>query len=287
LTYLVQNWTIMETCIGAIARLREFLQATESEMKTEETIEPSSDWPQTGGVEINNFTASYSESSELVLKQINLKIRPGEKFGICGRSGSGKSSLLASLLHLLEYRDGSITVDGQNLGFLPRDLVRQRINVIPQEPYWIATESVRFNMDPWTDRSGVLDDGGFIEALSKCQIWHIVHAKGGLDATMDAEFLSHGQRQLFCLARAILRKSKLVVLDEVSSNVDVHTDALMQSIIRAEFADCTIISVAHRLNTIVDFDRIAVLSSGQIVECDAPQTLLGREGSKFRELYDL
>jgi ATP-binding cassette, subfamily C (CFTR/MRP), member 1 len=217
LTNLVRSWTTMETSIGAIARLRDFLRTTENEMKPEETIEPSSEWPHRGELEISNFAASYSESSELVLKQINLQIRPGEKVGICGRSGSGKSSLLASLFHLLEYRDGAISVDGQNLAFLPRDLVRQRLNVIPQEPYWIATESVRFNMDPWTDGSGVQDDGQFIDALTKCQIWHIINAKGGLNAKMDAEFLSHGQRQLFCLARAILRKSKVVVLDEVSA----------------------------------------------------------------------
>lgn len=106
---------------------------------------------------------------------------------------------------------------GHNLAFIPRDILRQRLNVIPQDPYWISTKSVRFNMDPWSDLTSLHDDTRFIEALMKCQVWHIIEVKGGLDATMDQEFLSHGQRQLFYLARAILRKSKVVVPEEVSA----------------------------------------------------------------------
>ena len=220
LTQLVQMWTQMETSIGAIARLRDFVKTTDNERQKEESLEPEEEWPHEGALEISHFAASYSTlpTSNTVLNDINLNIRPGEKFGICGRSGSGKSSLLASLFHLLEYRDGAINIDGHNLAFIPRDILRQRLNVIPQDPYWISTKSVRFNMDPWCDlTSSLQEDARFIEALIKCQVWHIIEAKGGLDATMDQEFLSHGQRQLFCLARAILRKSKVVVLDEVSA----------------------------------------------------------------------
>ena len=289
LTNLVKNYTMMETSIGAIARLRDFSRNTENENKAQETTAPETAWPKAGAVDIRNFAASYSESSPLVLEDINLSIRPGEKLGICGRSGSGKSSLLASLFHLLEFRDGNITIDGQDIAFVPRDRLRQSLNVIPQEPYWITTKSVRFNLDPWhahASESSIVHEARYVETLTKCQLWPVVQAKGGLDATMDAEFLSHGQRQLFCLARAILRRSKVVVLDEVSASVDVYTDALMQKIIREEMRDYTIIAVAHRLDTIVDFDRVVVLARGRIVEIGEPGELLRRVGGRFRELYE-
>lgn len=283
---MVKTWTMLETSIGAIARLRDFNQKTTTEHKITECEAVHPAWPTVGALSITDFAASYSELSDLVLEEIELKIQPGEKIGVCGRSGSGKTSLLASLFHLLEYREGRLEIDGVNIANIPREVLRARINVIPQEPWWITTESVRFNMDPWSNSA---DDTKFISALKQCQIWPAIQAKGGLDVIMKADFLSQGQRQLFCLARAIVKRSKVVVLDEVSANVDVKTDALMQEIIRKEFADCTIISVAHRLSTIADFDRIVVLRSGNIVEMGSPGALLsGREGhGAFKELYEL
>jgi ATP-binding cassette, subfamily C (CFTR/MRP), member 1 len=286
---LIKNWTQLEISLGAIARTRDFVNDTECEIKDHEDVEPPVDWPDRGALQIKDFSASYAETSVPVLHGINLRIRPGEKLGICGRSGSGKSSLLASLLHLLEYRDGSMAIDSQDIAFIPRDSLRERLNVIPQEPYWITSESVRFNMAPWL-RHDTDDqpntDAELISALTKCQIWPLISAKGGLDARMDGGFLSHGERQLFCLARAILRKSRVVVLDEVSASVDVHTDVVMQRVIREEFKECTIISVAHRLDTIVDFDRVAVLREGRVVELGVPGELLKVEGGMFRELYE-
>ena len=301
---LIQMWTLTETSIGAIARVRDFVTNTENEVKSMESVEPPREWPSSGAIEIRNFAASYSESSDLVVEGVNLTIRPGEKLGICGRSGSGKSSLLASLFHLLEFREGSVTIDGEDTAFIPRDVLRRSLNAIPQEPYWITTESARFNLYPWP--GAFPGDEALINSLRKCQIWDTIEEKGGLDVKMDVDFLSHGQRQLFCLARSLLRKSKVVALDEVSAryveyyfgsgglkltlysfSVDIQTDSIIQAVIREEFRDCTIISVAHRLSTIVDFDRIVVLHEGRVVECDTPQVLLSRLTSRFKELYEM
>lgn len=293
LTNLVRMWSALETSIGAISRLREFLQTTESEHEAQEINPVRHGWPENGEVEFHSFNASYAKDSDLILKDISLKVRLGERLGICGRSGSGKSSMLASLFHLLEFRSGQIVIDGVDVATLPRELLRSRVNVIPQEPWWITTETVRFNMDPW--RSGLNDDTSsmianrdevFISALSQCQIWQVIKEKGGLSAIMTSDFLSHGQRQLFCLARAMLRQSKVIILDEVSANVDLKTDALMQQVIREHFLHCTIIAVAHRLNTIEDSDRVVVLSQGRIVEVGEPAMLLNTPGSRFKELYE-
>ncbi|KAI1609253.1 putative multidrug resistance-associated protein [Exophiala viscosa] len=294
LTKVVRHWTELETSIGAITRLTDFVKTTESEHKPCEVQTVDRSWPQNGEVTFSSFGASYSAESALVLKNVGLQISAGEKLGLCGRSGSGKSSMLASLFHLLEFRSGAIVVDGVDLSRIPRETLRAKINVIPQEPWWVTTETVRFNMDPWNAANSEFDtplersqaDQTFILALTQCQIWHIIEQKGGLDAVMTADFLSHGQRQLFCLARALVRKSKVVVLDEVSANVDVNTDKLMQQVIREHFHNCTIIAVAHRLNTIEDGDRVVVLSQGRIAEVGEPQVLLRTEASRFKELYE-
>lgn len=291
LTELVKTWTSLETSVGAISRLQEFARTTESEHKPSEAQAVRHTWPENGEVNFSGFEASYSTQSTLVLRDINLRIRLGEKVGICGRSGSGKSSMLASLFHLLEFRNGSIIIDGIDASTIPRETLRTRLNVIPQEPWWVTTETVRFNMDPWSisnvgGKTPLERDGVFISALKRCQIWHIIEEKGGLDAVMTPEFLSHGQRQLFCLARAILRQSKVVVLDEVSASVDLKTDLVMQQVIKECFENCTVISVAHRLNTIDDGDRVVVLHQGRIVEVGDPQQLLKASKSRFKELYE-
>jgi len=279
---IIENWTSMETSLGAISRLRNFNIQTATENLPGETNEPAESWPENGNIEIRNVNAAYTQDGVPVVKNLSMSIRAGEKIGICGRSGSGKSSLITTLFRMLELQtpESSIIIDGIDITTISRQRVRVALNAIPQEPYFLKG-SIRFNADPRSLQS----DAAIISAIRKVELWDLIHAKGGLDADLDAEFFSHGQRQLFCLARALLRKSKILILDEATSSVDVATDALMQRVIREEFRECTILAVAHRLNTILDFDRIAVLGGGELKEFDRPEVLLGRR-SMFRELYE-
>jgi ATP-binding cassette subfamily C (CFTR/MRP) protein 1 len=279
LATIIKNWTTLETSFGAIARLMTFSANTISENLPGESQPVPSSWPTSGSIIFNNVSASYTAESDLVVRNLDLEIHAGEKIGICGRSGSGKSSLISSLFRMLELREGAITVDGIDIATIPRQTVRERLNAIPQEPIFMKG-SIRLNADPYALHS----DSDIIAAIQKVHLWELVSAKGGLAADLDAEFFSVGQRQLFCLARAILRKSKVVVLDEVTSSVDTKSDELMQKVIREEFRDCTVIAVAHRLDTILDFDRIALLSGGELKELDTPGKLLAGQ-SLFRDLY--
>ena len=281
LAQIIKNWTLLETSFGAIARLKSFSATTANENLPGEISLIPENWPSRGAIEFKNVSASYTEGGDLVVKNLSLSIAPGEKLGICGRSGSGKSSLITTLFRMLELTpESSITIDGIDITTLPRQLVRSRLNAIPQEPLFIKG-TIRSNADPYHAHT----DTAIISAIEKVHLWSLVHAKGGLGAELDQEFFSHGQRQLFCLARAILRKSKVVVLDEVTSSVDSRSDDLMQRVIREEFGGVTIICVAHRLDTILDFGRIALLSGGELKELDSPTALLGRD-SLFRELYN-
>ncbi|MCJ1434939.1 hypothetical protein MMC27_004309 [Xylographa pallens] len=281
LATIVKEWTALETSIGAVARLRSFSSETVTENQPFERQGVPEDWPAYGNIDFRNVSASYTPEGTLVIQKLNLSIRAGEKIGICGRSGSGKSSLITTLFRMLEITaDSSITIDGIDITTVPRQEIRSRLNAIPQEPFFIKG-TIRSNADPYQKHS----DAAIITAIRKVHLWEIVMAKGGLDADLDMEFFSHGQRQLFCLARAILRRSKIVILDEVTSSVDVASDALMQKVIREEFKACTILAVAHRLDTILDFDKIALLSAGELKEFDTPQALMSRP-SAFRALYN-
>jgi ATP-binding cassette subfamily C (CFTR/MRP) protein 1 len=270
----------VETSIGAVSRVKNFCETTPSEHKPLENNEPAIDWPHEGRIEFKKLTAIYETAPDQpALNNLDLMIEPGEKIGICGRSGSGKSSLVLALLRMLNIKSGSIEIDGLDLQRLSRTTIRERVNVIPQDSLFLPG-TVRMNLDP----RGECNDIALVEALQKVQLWPTLGARGGLDGELKNDLLSHGQRQLFCLATAILRKTRIVVLDEATSNVDHETDELMQRIIREEFRGCTIIAVAHRLNTIMDFDRIAVLDHGVLCELDSPMALLATQ-SKFRNMW--
>lgn len=278
---LMITWVTVEIAIGAIARIKNFVSNTEVEGQSDGSLEPApTSWPTAGAIEINKVSASY-HSTGPVLKSISLSIRGGEKIGICGRTGSGKSSLISCLLRLLDIDDGSITVDGIDITTVAHEEVRSRLVAVPQEPY-IFEETIKVNLDPGHTAS----DEEIIQALQKVQLWDTVEARGGLDTSINIEFFSEGQKRLFGLARALLRKSKVLILDEVTTGLDSQTAEIIDKVVNEVFADWTIISVAHRLESISQFDRIVVLDNGVVLEFDSPRTLLDDAASAFRRLVD-
>ncbi|ETS76400.1 hypothetical protein PFICI_11787 [Pestalotiopsis fici W106-1] len=280
LTTIVLQWTIVETSIGSVGRIKAFVESTPSENKDGEDLEPPPAWPTKGSIQLDNVSAFYETNPDsLVLKNISITVEGGQKMGICGRSGSGKSSLLLLLSRMLEMKEGSIIIDDLDISTLPRKTLRARLNIVPQEPVFV-TGTVRLNLDP----SGEFSDTEILDALKRVHLLDVMDAKGGLAAEMDSGILSHGQRQLFCLAGAILRRANIVLLDEITSNVDQATDAIMQTIVREQFRDCTVIAIAHRLSTIANFDQVVVLDHVVVREVGNPQQLL-REDSRFKEMW--
>ncbi|CAG7565483.1 unnamed protein product [Fusarium equiseti] len=282
---IVLNWSILETSLGAIARIRMFCSSAPSEEKAGEDKNPGESWPMKGGLVVKNVDVQYEHTTEPVLRGLSFSIKPGQKLGLCGRSGSGKSSFVQALLRMAEIVNGQITLDGEDISVVPRYLIRQRLSCLTQDPF-VFGDSIRANLDPCNESS----DAEIRSALERVGIWSVIRAKvddkkDPIDEKMDENFLSHGQRQLFCLARALLKKSSLLILDEPTSSVDTQTDARMQEVIRTEFSDCTIIMIAHRIDTLLDFDKVAVLDRGSLVEFGAPEELLKDEGGAFTRLY--
>lgn len=281
---VVQTWTAIETSLGAISRIKSFVDNTTSENLPSEVQQPQSEWPTEGGILVSNLTASYSCELEPSLRNVNLSIAPGQKLGICGSSGSGKSSFVNVLLHMLEIQSGSISIDGLDLSTVPRSTIRERLCVIPQDPVFFGG-TIRQNLDPLslipaTDTLQILD------ALGRVGLLSIVNDAGGLSAVMEADsLLSQGQKQLFCLARAMLKPTKILILDEVCASVDVETEKTMLGIIDEHFRSTTVVAVAHRLGSIRAYDQVAVFENGCIVEVGQPDQLLRVVGGKFRTLW--
>ncbi|OGM47599.1 ABC multidrug transporter [Aspergillus bombycis] len=276
---LVTFWTNLETHIGSILRVKMFSENVPSENLPTEHDSLPPDWPSQGNIVFDSVSAEY-RPSEPVLSNVSISIQAGEKVGICGRTGSGKTSLLMSIFRMVELSSGSIRIDGADISKVPRQEVRSRINGVAQSPLLIRG-SVRENIDP----TGCHTDKAIMEALRTVQLSSKVLENGGLSTEVDELFLSHGQKQLFCLARAILRQGNILVLDEATSSVDTVTDEIMQRVIREKFSNHTILTVAHKLETILDYDKIIVLDAGRIVESGSPYALLSSDTSHFSKLY--
>ncbi|TNY24017.1 hypothetical protein DMC30DRAFT_371993 [Rhodotorula diobovata] len=282
LNWVIRSATEVETNIVSVERVQEYTQLeSEAPLEIPENAPPA-DWPQQGNIRFEHVKARYRKDLDLVLRDVNFDIPAGSKVGVCGRTGAGKSSLTMVLYRIVEPEGGVVSIDGVDVGKIGLHDLRSRLSIIPQDSQMFAG-TLRQNLDP----SGQATDAQMWAALEQCRLKeHVERMEGKLDAQIDegGTNFSSGQRQLICLGRALLRRSKILVLDEATAAVDVESDRDIQTVIRREFASCTIFVIAHRLNTIMDCDKILVMSAGEVAEYDSPANLLAKPDGIFRAL---
>jgi len=278
LNWLVRMSSQMERDIVSIERISEYENTIQEAPFTLAPIQPAN-WPAEGALRFSNVKLRYRHGLPLVLNGLSFSIRPRERIGICGRTGAGKSSIFLALLRIVEIEKeegAGVFIDDVDCGQLGLHTLRNAIAIIPQDPV-LFTGTVRMNLDPLN----VYSDERIEKALLQAHLGsHIDSFEDGIEHPIleDGGNFSVGQRQLLCLARALLRKTKILLLDEATSAVDMQTDRLVQKTIRNSFQDRTILTIAHRIETILDYDRILVLDNGKVVDFDSPSILKEKDG---------
>jgi ABC-type multidrug transport system fused ATPase/permease subunit len=291
LKFVVQMIANVEGEMSSVERILHYSRNLEQEasIETNDGNSDNEDWPSKGALQFQNVSMRYRDGP-FVLKNLSFDVLPGEKIGICGRTGSGKSSLMIALFRICQLAEGCIQMDGVDISTVDLEKLRSNLSIIPQDPV-LFSNSVRFNLDPYHHHHSSQDDDDtkLWEALQKVQMDQVVRDMGGLDSMVSegGGNFSQGQRQLICIARSLLRNPKILVLDEATASIDNGTDALVQEMIAKHFTQCTILTIAHRLNTIMTSDRILVLDDGQLAEYDSPQSLLRDEESRFFKLVEM
>ncbi|KAG5983517.1 hypothetical protein E4U55_007983 [Claviceps digitariae] len=297
----IRGYAALELDMNAAERVIEYAEVETEDLGGE--IPPAA-WPATGNMEVKDLVVGYSDDLPPVLRGVSFDVKNNERIGVIGRTGAGKSSLTLALFRFLEARSGQVKIDGIDISKIRLHDLRSRLAIIPQDPV-LFSGTIRANLDPFDDHT----DEELNDCLSRV---HLVESRpvtpadepssvaGSITAPNNANIfqdlssgisesggnLSQGQRQLLCIARAIVSRPKIMVLDEATSAVDMATDALIQRSIREQFTDSTLIVIAHRLSTIADFDRILVLSEGTVAEFGSPRELWGKKGGIFRDMCE-
>jgi ABC-type multidrug transport system fused ATPase/permease subunit len=302
--WTLRNYVELELSMNSVERIVEY-----TNMETEEQggADVPAAWPTQGRLEVDGLVVGYAADLPPVLKDLTFTVEPRQRVGVVGRTGAGKSSLTLALFRFLEPRQGTIHIDGIDISKIKIQDLRSRLAIIPQDPV-LFSGTIRSNLDPFDER----EDDELREALRRVHLTTAVaeddepastSGSGTLTPSRNAQNvnpfdslasavseggqnLSQGQRQLLCLARAIVARPRMMVLDEATSAVDKATDTLIQRSIRAEFDAATLIVIAHRLSTIADFDKILVLDEGRIVEYDAPKVLFEKRDGVFRGMVE-
>ncbi|XP_031345551.1 probable multidrug resistance-associated protein lethal(2)03659 [Photinus pyralis] len=269
----VRQWANLENNMTSTERVLEYEKVEQEDQSGDNPKK----WPTNGKITFTNVSLRYFPTSERVLKDISFEISSKFKIGVVGRTGAGKTSIISTLFRLYDFR-GTITIDGVDINSLSMPLLRSQISIIPQDPV-LFTGTIRSNLDPYN-------------FYSDNDLWSALEEVDMKSSIPDLEYdirdgganFSIGQRQLICLARAIVRNNKILVLDEATANMDQKTDNLIQSTIKRRFQDCTVITIAHRINTVMEADRILVMDLGQILEFDNPQVLLNNKDGHFYKM---
>ncbi|TMW69125.1 hypothetical protein Poli38472_001281 [Pythium oligandrum] len=280
MSYIVKMWARIEILMVSPERVSEYIGIKPEGRRV--TKDVSLIWPQTGSLSFDNVVFAYKPGGDPVLKGLSFSIQHNEKIGIVGRTGAGKSSLTMALFRINELESGRIIIDGQDISAVNLQALRSRMSIIPQVPV-LFKGSMRAYMDPF----GEYDDADIWQAFDKIGLKDMISALDGKlnhELSENGENFSVGERQMLCLARALLRRSRVVVMDEATASIDLATEQKLQAMIQREFVDATVLTIAHRLATVLDSDRILVLSDGRVVEFDTPKRLARLEGGVFREL---
>ncbi|CAO3593350.1 unnamed protein product [Absidia cylindrospora] len=281
--WVVRNYAMNEMNMNAVERIGEYLALEEEPPTVIPETMPRASWPEGGSISVNGLLVKYAPENPAVLRNISFDVNAREKVAIVGRTGSGKSTFALSLFRFMEATSGSIIIDGVDISKIGLDTLRSRITIIPQDPV-LFSGTLRSNLDPFDQ----YDDATVWAALKRS---HLVGDENSeSDITLDSvvaeggKNFSAGQRQLIALARALVKKSPLIVLDEATSSVDFDTDRKIQETIRSEFNDSTLICIAHRLLTVSDYDRILVFDHGEVKEYDTPYNLMKKDGGIFQQM---
>ncbi|KAF7727930.1 hypothetical protein EC973_006818 [Apophysomyces ossiformis] len=282
--WFIRQYTQVEMNLNSVERVQEYLQIDQEPSATIENRRPPAAWPTTAAVEVKDLVVRYAPDLDPVLHGISFSVRPHEKVGIVGRTGSGKSTLALSFFRFLEASSGSIAIDGIDISHIGVHDLRSNLTIIPQDAV-LFSGTIRSNLDPFNEH----DDAEIWESLRRVHIISAQRGSGSNTPTNSASDsitslsqpvsdggnnFSQGQRQLLCLARALLKNSKLIIMDEATASVDFETDGKIQTTIREEFVNSSLLCIAHRLRTVIDYDRVLVLDQGNVVEYDTPYNLL-------------